>query len=602
MFDILVQNGTIIDGTGAPGRRGSVAVKDGRIVGVGEVDGPAAQTIDAKGGLITPGFIDIHTHYDGQFLWDNRLDPSFSNGVTTAVGGNCGVGFAPVRQGDRTKLIELMEGVEDIPGIVLDEGLDWDWESFPDYLDRLAARTYTMDVAAQIGHAPLRVYVMGERALAHEKATDEDIAQMAELTREAMAAGAVGVSGSRILEHRSSKGDYVFGTFAEDREVLALAQAMGEFGKGVFQVVPLGGSGDKGGTPASREERLREHARIEDIARVSGRPVTYLLHQFEYDREDWREMLAATERARDEGLDIQPQVAARGVGILMPLDGYHIFRCRPSYVEIAHLPRAERAAAMRDPARRAAILSEPNARAEGVLVSQSDYENVAHLSAGSGESERILALAEHYTRTLNEFYVMRTPGDYEPTDSARLTMIAAEGGSTLQEAAYDIYAEGDGGNVLVNYILNYADGNLDVVGEMLAHPETVSGLGDGGAHLQSICDASMTTYHIAYWARDRPRGTLPLELLVHKITGKPAELYGFHDRGIIEVGRRADLNVIDFDGLSNGMPYMAFDLPEGGARLLQSSHGYIATMVNGVVTRRDDEETGARPGRLYRLN
>ncbi|WP_419825688.1 N-acyl-D-amino-acid deacylase family protein [Sphingomonas sp.] len=602
MFDVLIRNGMIVDGTGAPGRRGSVAVSDGRIVGVGAVDGPAAETIDAKGGLITPGFIDIHTHYDGQFLWDDRLEPSFSNGVTTAVGGNCGVGFAPVRQGDRTKLIELMEGVEDIPGIVLDEGLDWDWESFPDYLDRLGARAYTMDVATQIGHAPLRVYAMGERALAHEKATDEDIARMAELTREAMNAGAVGVSGSRILEHRSSKGDHVFGTFAEDREVLALARAMGETGKGVFQIVPLGESGDAGGTPASQEERRREHARFEDIARVSGRPVTYLLHQFAHDREDWHRMIAATERAREEGLDIQPQVAARGVGILLPLEGYHIFRCRPSYLEIAHLPRAERAAAMREPARRAAILSEPNVCAAEDPASRSQYENAAQLSAGSATPERLLALAEHYTKVLHEFYIMRAPGDYEPQDSARLTTVAAEAGKTLEEAAYDLYAEGDGSNLLVNFILNYADGNLDAVGEMLAHPLTVSGLGDGGAHLQMICDASMTTYHLAYWARDRGRGTLPLELMVHKITGKPAELYGFGDRGIIEVGRRADLNVIDFDRLGNGLPYMAFDLPHGSARLLQQSRGYIATLVNGVVTRRDDQETGARPGRLHRLN
>ena len=584
MFDILIRNGTIIDGTGGPARPGSVAVKDGRIVAAGEVDGPAIETIDATDALITPGFIDIHTHYDGQFIWDDRLEPSFSNGVTTAVGGNCGVGFAPVSQGYRTQLIELMEGVEDIPGIVLDEGLDWNWESFPDYLDRLSARHYTLDVAAHIGHAPLRVYCMGDRALAHEKATDADIERMAQLTREAMAAGAVGVSASRILEHRSSTGAHVFGTFAEDREVLALARAMGEAGRGVFQIVPLGGAGDAAGTQATPDERRNEHARFEEIARVSGRPVTYLLHQFNHDGDDWRKMLAASDRAVAQGLQIHPQVAARGVGVLLALDGYHIFRCRPSYLEIAHLPLPARAAAMRDPVRRAAILSEQDVTLE------------------QAPSARVLQLAEYYAGILDRFYVVRPPMDYEPEEATRLPNVAAAVNKTLEEVAYDVYAEGDGGNMLVDFIMNYADGNLDAVGDMLGHPGAVSGLGDGGAHLQMVCDASMTTYHLSFWARDRKRGpTLPLELMVHKLSGQVADLYGFKDRGVVEVGRRADLNVIDFQRLENGMPHMAFDLPQGSARLLQESHGYLATIVNGIVTRRHDKETGARPGRLLRL-
>ena len=583
MFDILIKSGTIVDGTGAPARPGSVAVKDGYIVATGEVDGPAIETIDATNALITPGFIDIHTHYDGQFLWDDRLDPSFSNGVTTAVAGNCGVGFAPVSQGYRSKLIELMEGVEDIPGIVLDEGLEWDWESFSDYLDRLDARQYTLDVAVQIGHAPLRVYAMGDRALAHEMATDVDIERMAQLTREAMAAGAVGVSASRILEHRSSTGAHVFGTFAEDREVLALARAMGESGKGVFQIVPLGGAGDAAGTQATPDERRNEHARFEEIARASGRPVTYLLHQFNHDRDDWRQMLAASDRAVAQGLQIHPQVAARGVGVLLALDGYHIFRCRPSYLAIAHLPLPERAAAMRDTARRASILSESNVPPQ------------------QAPSAKVLQLAEYYAGILDRFYVVRPPMNYEPDGTARLSTVAAALNRTLEEVAYDLYAEGEGGNMLVDFIMNYAEGNLDAVGEMLGHPGTVSGLGDGGAHLQLVCDASMTTYHLSYWARDRKRGpTLPLELMVHKLSGQVAELYGFKDRGVVEVGRRADLNVIDFQRLQNGMPHMAFDLPHGSARLLQESRGYLATMVNGTVTRRHDKETGARPGRLLR--
>lgn len=584
MFDIVIRGGTIIDGTGAPPRPGDVAMTDGRIVAVGTVEGEARETIDAAGALVTPGFIDVHTHYDGQFLWDDRLDPSFSNGVTTAIGGNCGVGFAPVRQGYRQKLVEMMEGVEDIPGIVLDEGLDWDWESFPDYLDRLDARKYTIDVATHFAHAPLRVYVMGDRALSHEKATDADIAEMARLTREAMDAGAVGVSGSRILEHRSSIGEHVFGTFAEDREVLALARAMGETGRGVFQIVPLGGGGDAMGTQATPDERDNEHARFEEIARVSRRPVSYLLHQFNHDRDDWHKMLAATERANADGLELHPQVAARGVGMLMALDGYHPFRCRPSYLEIAHLPLPARAAAMRDPVRRAAILSERNVPLE------------------QAPSARILGSATLYAKILDRFYVMRPPANYEPDDSMKLATVAAAAGKTLEEAAYDTYAEGDGGNMLVNFMMNYADGDLDAVGEMLAHPDTISGLGDGGAHLQMICDASMTTYHLTHWARDRTRGpTLPLEQMVHKLTGQVADIYGFKDRGVIEVGRRADLNVIDFQRLGNGMPHMVFDLPQGSARLLQESQGYLATIVNGVITRRHDTETGARPGRLLRL-
>ena len=584
MFDMVIRGGAIIDGTGAPVRPGDIAISDGRIVAVGVVEGEARETIDADGAIVTPGFIDVHTHYDGQFLWDDRLEPSFSNGVTTAIGGNCGVGFAPVRQGYRQKLVEMMEGVEDIPGIVLDEGLDWDWESFPDYLDRLEARHYTIDVATQLAHAPLRVYVMGDRALGHEKATDADIAEMERLTREAMAAGAVGVSGSRILEHRSSLGEHVFGTFAEDREVLALARAMGETGRGVFQIVPLGGGGDTMGTQATPEERDDEHARFEAIAKESHRPVTYLLHQFNHDREDWRKMLSATERANAQGLELHPQVAARGVGLLLALDGYHPFRCKPSYLEIAHLPLPERAAAMRDPARRAAILSERNVPVE------------------QAPSARVLNAARTYTKILDRFYVMRPPIDYEPDESMKLSTLAAAQGKTLPEAAYDVYAEGDGGAMLANYVMNYAEGDLNAVGEMLAHPDTISGLGDGGAHLQMICDASMTTYHLTHWARDRKRGpTLPVEQMVHKLTGQVAEVYGFKDRGVIEVGRRADLNVIDFKRLENGMPHMVFDLPQGSARLLQDSRGYIATIVNGVVTRRNDQETGARPGRLLRL-
>ena len=583
MFDIIIRDGTVIDGTGAPPVKRDIAIRDGLIVETGSVSGDAKEVIDAHGAIVTPGFIDIHTHYDGQFVWDSELEPSFSNGVTTAIAGNCGVGFAPVKPEHRTQLVEMMEGVEDIPGIVLDEGLDWSWRTFPDYLNRLAARRFTMDVAAHLPHAPLRVFVMGERALAHERATDEDLSQMQHIVREAMAAGAVGVSLSRILEHKTIKGEHVPGTFAEDRELLAIAEAMGQTGRGVLQIVPLGTSGDTVGTQIPTEERLLEHERFERLAQACGRPVTYLLHSHNHAPQEWRQMIDASVSAGGRGLPIRPQVAARGVGLLLALDGYHIFQARPSYMEIAHLPRVERARAMRDPDRRGAILSEANFAQE------------------AAPSRRIHGLAERFAKVLDRYYVMKPPIDYEPTPDTRLDHIAEATGRTMADVLYDTLAEGDGGNLAADFAMNYTDSSLDAVHDMLAHPLTVSGLGDGGAHLQMISDAAMTTFHLSFWARSRKRGpTLPLEAMVHKLTGNQADLYGLDDRGVIAPGKRADINVIDFAQLDNVQPEMVFDLPLGSSRFVQRASGYRVTLVNGVVTRRDDRDTGARPGRLMR--
>ena len=582
MFDRIIRGASIVDGTGAEAYSADIGIANGRIVEIGRLTGPARETIDADGALVTPGFVDIHTHFDGQFFWDEELDPAFSNGVTTAIAGNCGVGFAPHDPRFRTQLIELMEGVEDIPGIVLDEGMDWKWRSFPDFLDRLAQRRFTMDVGMQLPQAPLRVFVMGERALKHEQATAEDLAQMQQIVREAMAAGALGVSGSRILEHLSSKGEHVPGTFAVEEELLALARAMGESGRGTFQIVPLGGGGNTMGTAATLDERLEEHARIERIAAESGRPVTYLLHSYEHAPDEWRQLLDCSERANARGHQVVPQVAARGLGILMGLDGFHIFARRPSYLEIAHLPRAVRAEAMRDPARRQLILAEGNLPPEP-------------------SQARVHLMAERFATILERFHVLDASLDYEPDQSRRLDWIAAQRGCSMAEVFYDTMAAGDGSAMIVDFVLNYVGGNLQTVHDMMVHPQTVSGLGDGGAHLALIADASMPTFGLSFWSRDRTRGDrIPLELSVYKQTGKAAQLYGLADRGTIEIGKRADINVIDFARLGIDPPEMRFDLPKGAGRMMQRGHGYLATMVEGTITRRNDEATGARPGRLVR--
>jgi N-acyl-D-aspartate/D-glutamate deacylase len=583
MYDLVISGGRIVDGTGAPPRNGDIAIKDGVIAAIGQIEGTARETIEADGALVTPGFIDVHTHYDGQFLWDDKLDPSFSNGVTTAIAGNCGVGFAPARPEHRRELVQLMEGVEDIPESVLNEGLAWNWTSFPDYLDRLAERRYTMDVAVHITHAPLRVFVMGDRALNHEQATAEDIAEMSRLVRQAMVAGAVGFSGARITEHTSSTGANVPGTFAADVELLALARAMGETGKGTFQIVPMGMMGDAMQQGTDRAGRIAEHGRIAALARAAGRPLTYIFLDFPSDPGDWRMLIEETERANAAGLSIHPQTSARALGQLSMLDGYHRFMLRPSYIEIAHLPLAERVKAMREPARRAAILAEVD----------------------SEEAKRrdpvIAAYVGVIASITPQLFPLTLPLDYEPGEEKRLSSLARAAGKTDEEYLYDHFTAGDGRNITAAFQLNYEQGNLDNVREMMANPTVISGLGDAGAHMKLICDSSLASFQLAFWTRDRSRGPkLPIEAVVRKMTHDCAALYGLSDRGTIEVGKRADLNVIDYDRLAIAMPKMVYDLPAGAGRLLQPTSGYLATIVAGEITRRNDAETGARPGRLVR--
>jgi N-acyl-D-amino-acid deacylase len=586
MYDLVVRGGKIVDGRGGPAYSGDIGIKEGCIAAIGKIGKNAArQTIEAGGAIVTPGFIDVHTHYDGQFLWDDRIDPSFSHGVTTTISGNCGVGFAPARVENRRELVDFMTGVEDIPGIVLDEGLDWNWTSFPDYLNRVAERRFTMDVSAHIPHGPVRIHVMGDRALRHEAATPEDIDAMSALVREAMAAGAAGFSTGRLVEHRSANGNNVPGTFALEDEVLALARAMGAGGRGVFQVAPRGLLGsliqDSGGS--RRKERLAEHRLLEEVARVSGRPVTYGLAQIATDIEDAPIMIAQSDRAIAHGVPVYPQVSARGAGLLFMLDGYHIFWMKPSYRAIAHLPLPSRLEAMRDPSRRAAILDEP-------------FDPGAY-----AKDKMLMSLLQYMVGQSDHSYILASPNDFEPTPNQRLSELAATAGKTTQEYLYDHYTSGDGSKFNVNLMANYAFGNLDSTRSFLMNPNVVSGLGDGGAHLKMICDGAIPTFEIAYWTRDRSLGEkIPLEFMVTKMTSGPARLYGLNDRGSVQVGKRADINVIDYERLTLGKPHMVHDLPGGSGRIAQASEGYVATLVAGAATRINDGDTGARPGRLIR--
>ena len=582
MNDILVRGGTVIDGTGSAGHTADVAIKDGKIVEIGRITAPAARTIDADGAIVTPGFIDIHTHYDGQFLWDDLLDPSFSNGVTTAIGGNCGVGFAPVEPEHRRALIELMEGVEEIPDVVLEDGLDWRWRSFPDYLERLGERRYAMDIAQHMTHAPLRLFVMGERAVRHEAATAEDIERMSTLVREGMMAGAIGFSCARIKEHRSTRGEHVPGTFAEDQELEALARAMGETGRGTVQIIPLGPLGETHYPQIGRPARLEEHDRMVRIAQAAGRPLTYTLLQFDSDPDDWRMMLDASVKANEAGVQIAPQVAPRATGLFTTLDGYHPFAMRPSFMALAHLPLDELRRAMRDPTVRARILQESD-----VPESQAPSLSVA-MQVG------------RFKQTMPHYYLLRPPLDYEPDESLKVKNLAAAAGVSVEEFFYDMLTD-PAGVAAAQFYTNYSYGNLDDTREMMMNPYSIAGLGDGGAHMRMVCDAAAPSFQLAFWSRDRKRGPgIPLETTVKKLSSECADLYGMRDRGRIAVGQRADINVIDHANLSLGMPTTHYDLPLGGARFLQKASGYLATMVAGEPTRLADEETGARPGRLVR--
>jgi len=576
MYDLIIRGGKIVDGRGGEPFVGDVAVQDGRIAVVGgTVDGDAVVVIDATDRIVTPGFVDIHTHYDGQVTWDDEMSPSSGHGVTTLVMGNCGVGFAPVRPGQEEWLIQLMEGVEDIPGTALAEGITWGWETFPEYLDVLDQRRMTVDVGAQIAHGAVRGYVMGERGARNEPATPEDIAQMRAIVREAIEAGALGVTTSRVLGHRAMDGEPVPGTFAAHDELFALGYALRDAGTGVFELAPAGADGlDVVKAPV-------EMAWMRKLSADIGRPVTFGMNQVEDDPEQWRMLLAESLEACADGSQCYPQVAGRPFGMLVGLQTHHAFAKRPSFIALSHLPLPELVARLREPAVRAAILGEDNLPANPSVV-----------------WDEVPAALERFVYRL---YPLGPTLDYEPLPEHSLARLAAVKGVPPLELFYDLMLEDDGRAMMLLPIYNYAWESHDVIREMLLHPQSVSGLSDGGAHCGMICDASIPTYMLTHWARDRVRGEgLPLEFVVKKQTKDTATLYGLGDRGSLEVGLRADINVIDFENLRLGSPKMAHDLPSGGRRLLQDAEGYDYTIVAGEVTRDHGKDTGARPGRLLR--
>ncbi|MEP0190408.1 MAG: amidohydrolase family protein [Erythrobacter sp.] len=584
MIDTIIRNGTIYDGKGGAPYTGDIGIKDGLIAEIGEkVSGKAAQEVEADGHIVTPGWVDVHTHYDGQVSWDSELAPSSHNGTTTVVMGNCGVGFAPVQPGQEQALIELMEGVEDIPGTALYEGIEWGkWESFPEYMDYIASREYAIDVGAQIAHGAVRYYAMGERGRTNEDATSEEITKIADLVEQAVDAGAVGFSTSRTIGHRALWGEPVPGTFAADEELLAIAKRFKKLGKGVIEAIPAGAVGE---LAALGGERNTPEAELELMRRCSvesGRPLTFtLVETRDYYPDLWRDMLAKTTEANADGAQLFPQVPSRIIGYLHGLSSYHAFMRNPTYLEkLAVLPLAERAAAMRDPEMKRILMAE---------------KPVPHEAPGSMEN-----LAGLFRKDAAILYPMANPINLEADPDASIGYLAEQAGQKPLEYLYDFTVTGDGSHFASFSRANLPE-SLDVVGELLRHPETVTGLSDAGAHVTLICDATMPTTQLSYWTRDRQKGErLPIEFVVHKQTLRNANMYGFTDRGSIEVGKRADINVIDYERLDAAPPVAHHDLPAGGTRVMQPVTGYRATFCNGVMIRDNDNDTGARPGRLVR--
>lgn len=580
MLDLLFQSATVLDGTGAAPFTADVGVRDGRIVAVGRADEPARETIHADGAWLTPGFVDIHTHYDGQASWDETFSPSIWHGVTTLVMGNCGVGFAPVRPGREADLIQLMEGVEDIPGAALAEGIRWGWESFPQYLDALDRMPHSLDFLALVPHDPLRMFVMGERAQAQTAATAEDIAAMRTHLRAALEAGAVGFSTGRTDNHRTSRGAWTPASEASVAELQGLAGAFEGLGHGVVQLV-------------SDFDLLRDPGRfgaefdlVDTLARASGRPLSMTWLQRDPGGEQYKAIQQRAEAARAAGLPVYLQTASRGIGVINGLDAsFHPFMGFPGYLEIAQLPLAERAAALREPARKARILAEKSQKLAG---------------DGTPIPPLVDILLERIELISGRMFPLGADPDYEPSVRDSFAARAKMRGCSALEALYDWFAAGDGTNLVYFPIFNYNEGNLDAVGRMLRHPQALFGLSDAGAHVGTVCDASCTTFLLTHWAQHRQGERLAPEQAVELLTSRNARYLGLADRGVIAPGLRADLNLIDPAALHVGSPELVRDLPAGGRRFLQKARGYRGTWVAGQCVRQGDAITESRPGRLVR--
>jgi N-acyl-D-aspartate/D-glutamate deacylase len=558
--DLVIRHGLVVDGRGGEPFVADVAVTGGRITAIGDNVGPANDNFDATGLMVTPGFVDIHTHYDGQVTWESSLAPSSNQGVTTVVTGNCGVGFAPCRPDDHTELVELMAGVEDIPEVVMAEALQWNWTTFPEYLDVVDSRPHDVDIAAMLPHSALRVYVMGQRAVDRELATADDIATMAALTREAIRAGAIGFGTSRALQHRSTRGEPIPTVRAHRDELLGILQAMSAERSGVFQALS---------DFYEFQDVAGEFAMLRGLVAETGRPMSFTLNQKHSDADGWRKILGLVEEATADGLPIKAQVLCRPTGLLMGYAGsMNPFDGCATYRRLKELPLDERILELRRSEIRAQILAES---------------------------------AEQHQQPWNLYFPVTDPPVYEPELSETVAALAAQRGLTPAEVGYDLMLEDDGRRLLFHPVQNYAAGSLDVAYEMMNHPDTVLGLGDGGAHLGLICDASYTTTMLAYWTRDRKRGPkVSLPAAVQALTATTANTVGLLDRGQLAVGYKADINVIDYDKLQLRAPHVRHDLPAGGKRMVQLADGYVATYINGVATQLDGKSTGQMPGRLVR--
>ncbi|MBS0482392.1 MAG: D-aminoacylase [Proteobacteria bacterium] len=574
-YDLIIRNGTIVDGTGAARFAGDVAVKDGLIAAVGTVHGDAAQEIDAKGRIVAPGWVDVHTHYDGQATWDAEMAPSSWHGVTTVIMGNCGVGFAPAAPDRHGWLIGLMEGVEDIPGTALAEGMKWDWETFPEYLDALERLPRAVDVGTHVPHGAVRAYVLGDREMPGAVPTADDIEKMAAIVEDGVRAGALGFSTSRTVLHRSIEGEVVPGTTATKEELIAIGRAMGRAGHGVFEMA------------SDMRREWDEFGWMGQMSRETGLPCTYAALQSIAKEMPLEEQIAAMRAENDNGANIVAQIALRGNGIIMAWEGtVHPFRFRPSWNAIAELPWAEQRAKLLDPAFKAQLLSETNDLSEVPV----DIVGLIMVVCGGWTMQ----------------FEMDPDFDYEPQADESIAARAAAAGVSGDEYAYDLLCRDDGKGFIYLPILNYADGNLDFLEALQASDDTVNSLSDGGAHCGTICDAASPTFMLQHWVRDRKRaqnranGRITLEQAIKRQCRDTARLYGLDDRGIIAPGYLADLNVIDMDAIKLGKPWLAFDLPAGGKRLLQRAEGYDCTIKGGVVTFLGGEWTGATPGGLIR--